>query len=234
MPAADALTVYDAVAAAGDHPAGRAQDAGQLRMEKAYRDFGHDIDNTDNVLEVGLGFAVDLDKPSFIGRDAVRPRQGRRRPAPPAGAGPADRPRAVALPRRAGAARRRGRSATSAPRRTAGPSAAPSASPCSTPASRSPPTGSRPARGPSTSPVRRTPPRCRCGRCTTRRTSASKRETRWSRRDASRRADPATGQRFAHQVSMTGAGAPSSTSGARHYFGGIRMPPSTRIVSPFM
>jgi glycine cleavage system aminomethyltransferase T len=43
-----------------------------LRMEKGYRDFGHDIDNTDSVLEAGLGFAVDLDKPGgFIGRDAV-------------------------------------------------------------------------------------------------------------------------------------------------------------------
>lgn len=43
-----------------------------LRMEKAYRDYGHDIDNTDHVLEVGLGFAVDLKKPGgFLGRDAV-------------------------------------------------------------------------------------------------------------------------------------------------------------------
>ena len=43
-----------------------------LRMEKGYRDYGHDIDNTDSVLEAGLGFAVDLDKPGgFIGRDAV-------------------------------------------------------------------------------------------------------------------------------------------------------------------
>ena len=40
-------------------------------MEKGYRDFGHDIDNTDNVIEAGLGFAVDLDKPSFVGREAV-------------------------------------------------------------------------------------------------------------------------------------------------------------------
>jgi 4-methylaminobutanoate oxidase (formaldehyde-forming) len=39
-------------------------------MEKGYRDYGHDIDNTDSVLEAGLGFAVALDKP-FIGRDAV-------------------------------------------------------------------------------------------------------------------------------------------------------------------
>jgi 4-methylaminobutanoate oxidase (formaldehyde-forming) len=43
-----------------------------LRMEKAYRDYGHDIDNTDSVLEVGLGFAVDLKKPGgFIGKEAV-------------------------------------------------------------------------------------------------------------------------------------------------------------------
>ena len=42
-----------------------------LRMEKGYRDYGHDIDNTDSVLEAGLGFAVALDK-EFIGRDAVQ------------------------------------------------------------------------------------------------------------------------------------------------------------------
>jgi 4-methylaminobutanoate oxidase (formaldehyde-forming) len=43
-----------------------------LRMEKGYRDYGHDIDNTDSVLEAGLGFAIALDKPGgFIGRDAV-------------------------------------------------------------------------------------------------------------------------------------------------------------------
>ena len=36
---------------------------GSLRMEKGYRDYGHDIDNTDEPYEVGLGFAVDLEKP---------------------------------------------------------------------------------------------------------------------------------------------------------------------------
>ena len=47
-------------------------------MEKGYRDYGHDIDNTDSVLEAGLGFAVDLDKPGgFIGRDAVLRAEGR-------------------------------------------------------------------------------------------------------------------------------------------------------------
>jgi 4-methylaminobutanoate oxidase (formaldehyde-forming) len=43
-----------------------------LRIEKAYRDYGHDIDNTDTPLEVGLGIFVDFDKPGgFIGRDAL-------------------------------------------------------------------------------------------------------------------------------------------------------------------
>jgi 4-methylaminobutanoate oxidase (formaldehyde-forming) len=41
-------------------------------MEKGYRDYGHDIDNTDTVLEAGLGFAVDLKKPGgFLGKEAV-------------------------------------------------------------------------------------------------------------------------------------------------------------------
>jgi glycine cleavage system aminomethyltransferase T len=39
-------------------------------MEKAYRDYGHDIDNTDDPYEVGLGFAVNLNKENdFIGKD---------------------------------------------------------------------------------------------------------------------------------------------------------------------
>lgn len=41
------------------------------RIEKAFRHFGHDITDEDHVLEAGLGFAVRLDKPAFIGRDAV-------------------------------------------------------------------------------------------------------------------------------------------------------------------
>jgi 4-methylaminobutanoate oxidase (formaldehyde-forming) len=41
-------------------------------MEKGYRDYGHDIDNTDNVFETGLGFAVDFKKENgFIGREAA-------------------------------------------------------------------------------------------------------------------------------------------------------------------
>ena len=43
-----------------------------LRIEKAYREYGHDMDNKDTPLEAGLGFAVKFDKPGgFIGRDAL-------------------------------------------------------------------------------------------------------------------------------------------------------------------
>ena len=43
-----------------------------LRLEKAYRDYGGDIDNTDTPLEVGLGMFVKFDKPGgFIGREAM-------------------------------------------------------------------------------------------------------------------------------------------------------------------
>jgi heterotetrameric sarcosine oxidase gamma subunit len=75
IPAEQAVHVYDrlvhAGSAAGLRHAGL-KALGSLRMEKGYRDYGHDIDNTDTVLEAGLGFAVALDKPGgFIGRDAV-------------------------------------------------------------------------------------------------------------------------------------------------------------------
>jgi len=75
IPAEQAIAVYDRLVEAG-RPLGL-RHAGlkalsSLRMEKAYRDYGHDIDNTDSVLEAGLGFAVALDKPGgFLGRDAV-------------------------------------------------------------------------------------------------------------------------------------------------------------------
>ena len=43
-----------------------------LRMEKAYRHWGHDIGDEDTPLEAGLGFAVAWSKPGgFIGRDAL-------------------------------------------------------------------------------------------------------------------------------------------------------------------
>jgi 4-methylaminobutanoate oxidase (formaldehyde-forming) len=43
-----------------------------LRIEKAYRDYGWDVDNTDTPLEVGLGPFVDFDKPGgFLGKEAL-------------------------------------------------------------------------------------------------------------------------------------------------------------------
>lgn len=45
---------------------------GSLRMEKAYRDYGHDIDNTDTLVECGLSFTSDFEKSgAFIGMDHV-------------------------------------------------------------------------------------------------------------------------------------------------------------------
>jgi glycine cleavage system aminomethyltransferase T/glycine/D-amino acid oxidase-like deaminating enzyme len=75
IPTEQALHVYDRLVEAGK-PFGLVH-AGlkalaSLRMEKGYRDYGHDIDNTDSVLEAGLGFAVDLKKPNgFLGKEAV-------------------------------------------------------------------------------------------------------------------------------------------------------------------
>jgi 4-methylaminobutanoate oxidase (formaldehyde-forming) len=74
IPSEHATHVYDRIVEAGQdvglkHAGLKA--LGSLRMEKAYRDYGHDIDNTDNPYEAGLGFAVALDKEGgFIGRDA--------------------------------------------------------------------------------------------------------------------------------------------------------------------
>jgi glycine cleavage system aminomethyltransferase T/glycine/D-amino acid oxidase-like deaminating enzyme len=65
-----ALELYDALAEGeGVRPVGLKALA-SLRMEKAYRDFGHDIDNTDCPLDVGLGFAVAWDT-DFRGKEAL-------------------------------------------------------------------------------------------------------------------------------------------------------------------
>jgi len=81
IPAEQAVHVYDRLAEAGravDLRHAGLKALGSLRMEKGYRDYGHDIDNTDTVLEAGLGFAVALDKPGgFIGRDAVLAQKAR-------------------------------------------------------------------------------------------------------------------------------------------------------------
>jgi glycine cleavage system aminomethyltransferase T/glycine/D-amino acid oxidase-like deaminating enzyme len=69
-----ALALYDALAAGdGVQPVGLKALA-SLRMEKAYRDYGHDIDNTDCPLDVGLGFAVAWGT-DFRGKDALLARK---------------------------------------------------------------------------------------------------------------------------------------------------------------
>ena len=75
VPAEQAVHVYDMLALAGReldmaHIGLRALSS--LRMEKGYRDYGHDMDNCDTLLECGLGFTCDFSKEGgFRGRDAV-------------------------------------------------------------------------------------------------------------------------------------------------------------------
>lgn len=74
VPSEYSLHVYDRLVQAGEElelkHAGL-QTLDTLRLEKAYRDYGHDINNLDTPLEVGLGFTVDVNKPAdFIGKAA--------------------------------------------------------------------------------------------------------------------------------------------------------------------
>ncbi|HLL22352.1 MAG TPA: FAD-dependent oxidoreductase [Kofleriaceae bacterium] len=75
VPAEQTVHVYDRIVEAGArfglvHAGLMALSS--LRMEKGYRDYGHDIDNTDTLLEVGLGFAADFTKRGgFLGKEAV-------------------------------------------------------------------------------------------------------------------------------------------------------------------
>ena len=75
VPAEFAPGVYDALVAAGAdlglrHAGYHAMDS--LRIEKAYRSWGHDLGSEDSPLQAGLGFAVRLDKATpFIGREAL-------------------------------------------------------------------------------------------------------------------------------------------------------------------
>ena len=75
VPAEYAAGVYDDLADAGRDLGFRLvglSAMSSLRLEKGYRDMGVDIDNTDNPLEAGLGFAVAWDKRGgFTGRDAL-------------------------------------------------------------------------------------------------------------------------------------------------------------------
>ena len=113
IPAEQAVHVYEKVVEAGVkfgavHAGLRA--LGSLRMEKGYRDFGHDLDNTDDPYETGLGFAIDLKKPGgFIGKEALARAQGKRCAAAAAGAGAGQGPRAANVSCGDRAARRHGR-----------------------------------------------------------------------------------------------------------------------------
>jgi 4-methylaminobutanoate oxidase (formaldehyde-forming) len=75
IPTAFAQSVYDALIEAG-RPFGL-QHCGyhavnSLRIEKAYRDWAHDIGPDDNPFEAGLAFTCAWDKPAgFVGRDAL-------------------------------------------------------------------------------------------------------------------------------------------------------------------
>ena len=74
IPSEQAVHVYDRIVEAGEkfglkHAGLKA--LASLRLEKGYRDYGHDIDNMDDPYSTGLGFAVRLDKETeFIGKQA--------------------------------------------------------------------------------------------------------------------------------------------------------------------
>jgi glycine cleavage system aminomethyltransferase T/glycine/D-amino acid oxidase-like deaminating enzyme len=72
IPAEHAVHVYEQLLAAAPpahlrHVGLRA--LGSLRMEKGYRDYGHDLDNCDTLMEAGLSFTADTTKPGgFLGQ----------------------------------------------------------------------------------------------------------------------------------------------------------------------
>ncbi len=71
LPAGRAAEAWEKIRGAGVPPAGLgARDT--LRTEAGMPLYGNDLDDTTTPLEAGLAFAVDLDKPDFIGRDALR------------------------------------------------------------------------------------------------------------------------------------------------------------------
>ena len=79
IPTEFAPTVYDVLMEHGKDLGVKnagLQALNSLRVEKAYRDYGHDMDVTETPLETGLGFIVDFEKPGgFIGKDALKQKQ---------------------------------------------------------------------------------------------------------------------------------------------------------------
>ncbi|HYL01054.1 MAG TPA: aminomethyltransferase family protein, partial [Steroidobacteraceae bacterium] len=81
IPSEFAQSVYDAIVGAGA-PFGLRlagyHALNSLRMEKAYRHWGHDISDEDTPLEAGLGFAVAWQKGGgFLGREALLEQRAR-------------------------------------------------------------------------------------------------------------------------------------------------------------
>ena len=84
VPCEHAMDVHDAIVERGKPHGLRhvgLKAVNSLRLEKGYRDFGHNIDNLDNVHDVGLSFTCDLTK-DFNGKThvleaAARPRARR-------------------------------------------------------------------------------------------------------------------------------------------------------------
>jgi len=79
VPTEFATHVYDAIVEAGAafdlrHAGYHALNS--LRIEKAYRHWGHDMSDEDTLIEAGLGFTAAWDKPGgFVGREALLPQR---------------------------------------------------------------------------------------------------------------------------------------------------------------
>lgn len=76
IPTEQAVHVYDLLVEEGEKNHGLVH-AGlkalaSLRLEKGYRDYGHDMDNTDELVSTGLAFTCDFEKEGgFVGKEAV-------------------------------------------------------------------------------------------------------------------------------------------------------------------
>ena len=104
IPTEQALHVYDRLVEAGatiDLVHAGLKTLASCRMEKGYRDYGHDIDNTDTVLEAGLGFAVDLEEARLHRQGRGRGPESRRAAEEAARADPRQGSGADAVSRRA-------------------------------------------------------------------------------------------------------------------------------------
>lgn len=81
MPAEFAAGVFEEIRSVGEPHGLRLAGyhaLNSLRIEKAYRHWGHDITDEDNPIEAGLGFAIAWQKPGgFIGQEALSEKRGR-------------------------------------------------------------------------------------------------------------------------------------------------------------